>query len=191
MTVDARTIEAVRAGNAEAFELVVREFQPRLYRFIYGMVGDAEVARDLTQDTFLSAFRALPATSEDLNLTGWLFQIARNHARSHWRRRKLFAWLPFGRSDGDDGRDGEPPPEDRTPLSGPEDVVVEREALGAALKSLPQADRECLLLSVDGFSYAEVCEITGLSMAAVKGRIFRARRELRVILEGKDTDHDR
>ncbi len=97
MTVDARVIQAVRAGNAEAFELVVREFQPRLYRFIYGMVGDAEVARDLTQDTFLSAYRALPETSEDLNLTGWLFQIARNHARSHWRRGKLFAWLPFGR----------------------------------------------------------------------------------------------
>lgn len=196
MTVDARVIQAVRAGNADAFELVVREYQPRLYRFIYGMVGDAEVARDLTQDTFLSAYRALPATSEDLNLTGWLFQIARNHARSHWRRKKLFAWLPFGRGAGDDERDGEPPPEDRTPLSGPEDVVIEREALGAALKAIPRADRECLLLSVDGFSYAEVCEITGLSLAAVKGRIFRARKELRAILEGKgtegkDTDHDR
>ena len=191
MTVDARVIQAVRAGNAEAFELVVREFQPRLYRFIYGMVGDAEVARDLTQDTFLSAYRALPETSEDLNLTGWLFQIARNHARSHWRRGKLFAWLPFGRRDGDDERDGAPLPEDRHPLSGPEEVVVEREVLGTALKGLQRADRECLLLSVDGFSYAEICTITNLTLPAVKGRIFRARKELRAILEGKDTDHDR
>lgn len=187
MTVDARVIQAVRAGNAEAFELVVREFQPRLYRFIHGMVGDAEVARDLTQETFLSAYRALPQTSDDLNLTGWLFQIARNHARGHWRRRKLFAWLPFGRGDGDDERDGEPPVEDRVPLSGPEDVVIEREALGAALRGLQRADRECLLLSVDGFSYAEICAITGLTLPAVKGRIFRARRELRATLEGKDT----
>jgi RNA polymerase sigma-70 factor, ECF subfamily len=191
MTVDARLIQAVRAGNAEAFELVVREFQPRLYRFIYGMVGDAEVARDLTQDTFLSAYRALPETSEDLNLTGWLFQIARNHARGHWRRGKLFAWLPFGRRDGDDERDGEPLPEDRHPLGGPEELVVEREALGSALKRLQRADRECLLLSVDGFSYTEICRITNLTLPAVKGRIFRARKELRAILEGKDTDHDR
>ena len=78
MSVDARVIAAVRQGNAEAFEVVVREYQPRLYRFLFGMVGDAEVARDLTQDTFLAAYRALPETSEDLNLTGWLFQIARN-----------------------------------------------------------------------------------------------------------------
>ena len=66
----------------------------------------------------------------------------------------------------------------------------------AALRALPRADRECLLLSVDGFSYAEICAITALTLPAVKGRIFRARRELRAILEGKetegkDTDHDR
>jgi len=83
MTVDARTIAAVRAGNAEAFDIVVREYQPRLYRFLFGLVSDAELARDLTQDTFLAAYRALPSTSEDLNLTGWLFQIARNNARSY------------------------------------------------------------------------------------------------------------
>ncbi len=107
MTVDAGTIAAVRAGDADAFEAIVAEFQPRLYRFLYGLVGDAELARDLTQDTFLAAYRALPATGPNLNLTGWLFQIARNHARSHWRRRKLFAWVPFL------GGHGSPEEEDR------------------------------------------------------------------------------
>lgn len=188
MTVDARVIAAVRGGNAEAFDLIVREFQPRLYRFLFGMVGDAEVARDLTQDTFLAAYRALPETSADLNLTGWLFQIARNNARSHWRRRKLITWLPFGRGGGDDERDEEWIPTGiDPPTGGPEEVVIEREALGAALKTLQRADRECLLLVGDGFSYNEICAITGLSLAAVKGRIFRARKELRTILEGKDT----
>jgi RNA polymerase sigma-70 factor (ECF subfamily) len=188
MTVDARVIAAVRGGNAEAFDLIVREFQPRLYRFLFGMVGDAELARDLTQDTFLAAYRALPDTSEDLNLTGWLFQIARNNARSHWRRRKLIAWLPFGRGTGDDERDSEWVPEGiEPPQSGPEEIVIEREDLAAALKTLQRADRECLLLSVDGFSYAEICAVTGLTLPAVKGRIFRARKELRAILEGKDS----
>ena len=189
VTVDARVIAAVREGNAEAFDLVVREYQPRLYRFLFGMVGEAEVARDLTQDTFLAAYRALPETRDDLNLTGWLFQIARNNARSHWRRKKLITWLPFGRGDRDDERDGEWEPRGVAgpPLSGPEEFVVEREDLGAALRSLQRADRECLLLVVDGFSYAEICQITGFTLAAVKGRIFRARKELRAILEGKDT----
>ena len=191
MSVDARVVAAVRRGNPEAFEVIVREYQPRLYRFLFGMVGDAEVARDLTQDTFLAAYRALPETSDDLNLTGWLFQIARNNARSHWRRRKLLAWLPFGRGNGDDERDGDGlPAGPGMSLDGPEETLVERAALGAALRSLQRADRECLLLCADGFSYAEICAVTGLSLPAVKGRIFRARKELRALLEGKEADHD-
>ena len=63
MTVDARVIAAVRGGDAAAFDLIVREYQPRLYRFLFGLLGDAELARDLTQDTFLAAYRALPATA--------------------------------------------------------------------------------------------------------------------------------
>lgn len=189
MTIDARTIAAVRGGNAEAFDLVVREYQPRLYRFLFGLVSDAEVARDLTQDTFLSAYRALPGTSEELNLTGWFFQIARNNARSYWRRRKLIAWLPFGRGNPDDERDEDWVPGGIDPgHDGPEEIVVEREALGTALRAIRRADRECLLLVVDGFSYDEICTITGLTLATVKGRIFRARKELRAILEGKDNE---
>jgi len=189
MTVDARVIAAVRGGNAEAFDMIVREYQPRLYRFLFGMVGEAEVARDLTQDTFLAAYRALPSTREDLNLTGWLFQIARNNARSYWRRRKLITWLPFGRGGTDDERDADWEPQGVTgpPESRPEAFVVEREDLGATMKRLQRTDRECLLLVVDGFSYDEICTITGLTLAAVKGRIFRARKELRAILEGKDS----
>jgi len=64
--------------------------------------------------------------------------------------------------------------------------VVEQESLGTALRALQRADRECLLLVVDGFSYAEICDITGLTLATVKGRIFRARKEVRAILEGKE-----
>jgi len=89
----------------------------------------------------------------------------------------------------DDERDSEwrPSGVEGPPQGGPEEFVVEREDLGAALRGLQRADRECLLLVVDGFSYDEVCTITGLTLAAVKGRIFRARKELRAILEGKDT----
>lgn len=185
MTIDAATIAAGRAGDAGAFEAIVEEYQPRLYRFLYGLVGDAELARDLTQDTFLAAYRALPATSPDLNLTGWLFQIARNCARSHWRRRKLLHWVPFLGGNG--------APEEEGPamaLPGPEGAIVERQVLGAALRRLREPDRECLLLCADGFSYHEIMDITGLTLPAVKGRIFRARRELRAHLEPCDREQD-
>lgn len=178
MPVDALTLTAARQGDPAAFEVIVREFQPRLYRFLYGLVGDAELARDLTQDTFLAAFRALPATPADLNLTGWLFQIARNCARSHWRR--LPAWLPFGGGSRVTNVEDEGPP-----VMGPEEPAIARQVLGNALRRLQQTDRECLLLCADGFSYAEIVAITGLSLAAVKGRIFRARRDLRALLEAE------
>ena len=71
---------------------------------------------------------------------------------------------------------------------GPEGEVVERQTVAAALRCLQPLDRECLLLCADGFSYGEIVAITGLTLAAVKGRIFRARKELRTILEGKDTE---
>jgi RNA polymerase sigma-70 factor (ECF subfamily) len=183
MPVDALTVAAVRRGDAAAFEVIVREFQPRLYRFLYGLLGDAELARDLTQDTFLAAFRALPATQPDLNLTGWLFQIARNCARSHWRRRRLPAWVPFVGGD-------RPPDDEGPPVTGPEGMVIERQVLAAALRRLQHTDRECLLLCADGFSYGEIVEITGLSLPAVKGRIFRARRDLRAHLEAEEKGHE-
>lgn len=179
MPVDALTIAAGRKGDAAAFDAIVREFQPRLYRFLYGLVGDAELARDLTQDTFLAAYRALPDTSEDLNLTGWLFQIARNCARQHWRRRRWLAWVPFV-GNGGDGDEGE------LAEMGPEERAIERQTLQAALRRLQHADRECLLLSTDGFSYGEIAGITGLTLPAVKGRIFRARRDLRAHLEAEE-----
>ena len=185
MSVDAATIAAVRAGNADAFEAVVREYQPRLYRFLYGLLGDAELARDLTQDTFLAAYRAIPNTSADLNLTGWLFQIARNFARAHWRRRRLPAWVPFF------GGEDDPPPEvEGPPVMGPEGEVVERQTVAAALRCLQTLDRECLLLCADGFSYGEIVEITGLTLPAIKGRIFRARRDLRAHLEAEEHAHE-
>ena len=74
-------------------------------------------------------------------------------------------------------------------MGGPEEGIVERQSLAAALRQLQEADRECLLLCVDGFSYAEIVEITGLTLAAVKGRIFRARRELRALLEKEEPVH--
>ena len=72
---------------------------------------------------------------------------------------------------------------------GPEEVVVERQTLAMGLRKLQDADRECLLLCADGFSYGEIVEITGLTLPAVKGRIFRARRDLRAALEAEDKKH--
>src|ERR1700680_1915645 len=78
-----------------AFDEVVERYQSPLRRFLYGLVQDSELAADLCQDTFLSAYRALPRIEGELNLDAWLYTIALNHARGAMRRRRILRWVPF------------------------------------------------------------------------------------------------
>jgi len=78
-----------------AFEEVVERYQVPLRRFLYGVVQDYELAADLCQETFLSAYRALPRIEGELNVDAWLYTIALNHARGALRRRRILRWVPF------------------------------------------------------------------------------------------------
>jgi len=174
---------SARTALDDRFTRLVLDYQRRIYRFIYGMVGIEQLAEDLTQDAFLLAYRALGRLPEDANESAWLFTIARNRALQELRRRKILRWVPLARPD-DDEEDIYPDAEQ--PLA---EAVAERDRLKRAMAVVPPKDLACLLLSVDGHSYREVAEITGLSTAAVRARIFRARDRLRSLL-GDDTTGD-
>src|SRR5262252_4242513 len=77
------------------FEELVQRYQGPLLRFLYGLVGDRELAADLCQDTFLSAFGASQRLDPDACLDAWLYTIALNHVRGVLRRRRLLRWVPF------------------------------------------------------------------------------------------------
>lgn len=170
---------AAREAIEERFTRLVLDHQWRIHRFIFGMVGTEQLAEDLTQDVFLSAYRALGRLPEDANESAWLFTIARNRALQELRRRRILRWLPLARPN-DDEDDIHPHTEQ--PLA---DTVAERDRLRRAMAAVPPKDLACLLLSVDGHSYSEVAQITGLSLPAVRARIFRARDRLRTLL-GED-----
>jgi len=170
---------AARAALDERFTRLVLDHQRRIHRFIYGMVGTEQLAEDLTQDVFLSAYRALGRLPEDANESAWLFTIARNRALQELRRRKILRWLPLARPNDDED---DVHPQTDQPLA---DAVAERDRLRRAMATVPPKDLACLLLSVDGHSYSEVAQITGLSLPAVRARIFRARDRLRALL-GED-----
>src|SRR5579883_3394140 len=167
---------AARAALEERFTRLVLDHQRRIHRFIYGMVGTEQLAEDLTQEVFLLAFRALGRLPADANESAWLFTIARNRALQELRRRKILRWVPLHRpqSDEDDIH-----PESGKPLA---DVVADRDRLRRATAQVPPKDLACLLLSIDGHSYQEVGQITGLTTSAVRARIFRARERLRALL---------
>jgi RNA polymerase sigma-70 factor, ECF subfamily len=155
-----------RRADAPSFEAIVRTYEAPISRYLYGMVGDIELAQDLTQETFLSAFRALQGT-EITNLQGWLYRIATNHALSHFRRRRLLRWVSLSRllAAG------------RAPSYS--DRVVTGESVQQALNRLEPDQRACLLLSAAGFSSNEIGEFLGCSPGAARTRLSRARERFR------------
>jgi RNA polymerase sigma-70 factor (ECF subfamily) len=148
-----------------AFDEVVERYESPLRRFLFGLVQDHELAADLCQETFLSAFRALPKLSGDLNLDAWLYTIALNHARGVLRRRRILRWVSFVSAAHDRAAPG----------SDLASRVAMRDELRRMLERLPIDQRACLLLHADGFRYAEIAHILGCSLGAVKQRIFRGR----------------
>jgi RNA polymerase sigma-70 factor (ECF subfamily) len=136
-------IELLRRGDSKAWEELVQQYQMPLSRYLYNMVKDKELARDLTQDTFLEAYQAMPKTKGNLNLKPWLYRIATNNAIQVLRRRKLISWLPLT----------EERISSEETSNNYEDSLAQREMVRSALSKLPEKYRAVLLLHDDqGFS---------------------------------------
>ncbi len=174
---DARLVARIRAGDEDAFELLVERYQAPLFRYLHGFVGDPEQARDLVQETFLRAYRSLGGLDDPGLLRSWLYRIAHNQACSLLRRRRLMSWLPLSFMH----QGNEPAPDRR---------VVEAARVEETLAQVPLDQRAPLLLHlVGGFSYAEVAELLGISEGAVRMRISRGRAAFRAAYSAGEEDH--
>lgn len=177
---DPATVRAAVDGDLDAFEELVHLFQAPIWRFLRGLVGDPTLAEDLTQETFLRAFRNLGGFKFRSKFSTWLFQVARNlgidELRSRSRRVDLVERL-------------RPRPLDEPP--GPE----LRTELAAALDALSPKLREALLLvEVNGLTCREAGGVLDVPEGTVKSRLFHARRQLVEWFrdaEGGDADVDR
>jgi RNA polymerase sigma-70 factor (ECF subfamily) len=153
-----------------AFDDLVERYQTPLRRFLYGLVQDSELAADLCQETFLSAYTALPRlqlqNGESLNLSAWLYTVALNQARGVLRRRRILRWVPFVSAS------------HARAASTPDiaTAIVMRDELRLMLERMPVDQRACLLLHAEGFRYTEIAQMLGCSLPAVKPRIFRGRK---------------
>ena len=81
-------IQATKHGNTQAFNPLVQKYQPKIYTFIQKRVKDPETAKDLTQETFLKAFRAIKTFRGESAFYSWLYRIAENVCTDHFRRQK-------------------------------------------------------------------------------------------------------
>ncbi|MDT5157078.1 MAG: polymerase sigma-70 factor, subfamily [Acidobacteriota bacterium] len=190
-TAEEQFLERLRAGDAPAFNRLVEERSGDIYALLYRLTEDPEEARDLTQETFLQAFRNIANFRGEADLRTWLYRIAVNQARNRWRwwkrrRRDRTFSLDAPAAEGFDAplsaglaSENAPDPERQT-------LARERErALHAALGSLSRPYREVIVLrDIEGLSYEEVAHALDLNVGTVKSRLSRGRNELRRRLEG-------
>ncbi|MGI8787386.1 MAG: sigma-70 family RNA polymerase sigma factor [Pyrinomonadaceae bacterium] len=188
-TVESEFIERLKAGEAEAFDTLVLRHSANIYAVLYRLTQDAEEASDLTQETFLSALKAIKKFRGEADLKTWLVRIAINESRNRfrwWKRRRREKTVsldaPVGESDA--------PLSDivSSSFANPEEIVLQRERekhLTEALQSLPQIFREAVVLcDIEGLSYEEIAKVLDANIGTVKSRIARGREELRRRLNG-------
>ncbi len=171
-------LSAARAGDRQAFSRLVEAYQRPVFNLTYRMLGNREEAEDAAQETFLRAYARLRQYNPEHKFSTWLFSIANHHCIDRLRKRRVLtqsiddtplAYLLEG---------GEPHPE--------QSLLRREEAdeLQHLLDQLePQYRTPLILRYWYDYSYQEIATAMGLSLAAVKSRLFRARQKLAEIYQ--------
>ncbi len=174
-------IQRVLAGEQKAFELLVVRYQKRIERLVTRMVRDPDLASDITQDVFLSAYRSLRQFRGDAQFYTWLHRIAVNTAYKalQAKKRDPVVFLSELLPENDAAEETFLEKQELTSQDTPEAVVAARQiadAVEAAIGSLPQEYRQAWeLREMEGLSYEEIAELVEIPVGTVRSRIFRAR----------------
>ena len=175
-------IRSVLRGNVNDFEKLVTAYEKNVYSLALRMVGDPEDAADMTQETFIKAYRSLSSFRGDSKFSSWLYRIASNVCLDFLRSRSRHPQVSLSSSDEDDRTTFELPDMSRNP----EEQLMKKlsmEAVRRGLEQLPEQQRQILVLrELGGLSYAELAQTLGLEEGTVKSRIFRARKRLCALL---------
>ena len=175
MNSSADLVTRVCAGDAEAFRLIFERYSRPVISFIFDMVNDRSLAEELTQETFVRAYRAMRTMRRETKLSTWLFGIARNVARESLRARlRAVNHIDLEDKSVLDLSDNKPVPVDGV-LSKELNEVIRR-----SLAALDEDKRLVFTLKVlHQCSYEEIAEITGFTLAKLKTDLHRARAEMR------------
>lgn len=174
---DQMLVDRVRAGDKQAFDMLVAKYQRRLMRLLSRIVHDPTEAEDVVQETFIKAYRALRHFRGDSAFYTWLYRIgintAKNFLATQGRRTptstETDAEHAEGFYDGDNLRD----------INTPESMLASKQiaqTVNAAMDALPLDLRTAIALrEIEGLSYEEISDIMACPIGTVRSRIFRAR----------------
>ena len=174
---DAECVRQLQRGETDAFETLIRRHQKTIFNLVYRMLGDYDEAAEISQEAFLSAYRAIGSFRGESNFSTWLYRIALNHATT--RRKSLNT-----RQQRNVSLETTEPVSD--PHPGPAETMEKkeiRERVQLALNSLEPDDAMVILLrDLQDVPYDEVARVLEIPVGTVKSRLYRARQALKIEL---------
>jgi len=161
---------AYQGGDGGAFELLYQRHKDGLFAFLFRSYPRPAVVEELAQDTWMAVINAAARYKPEARFRTWLYQIAHNKLIDHWRRpdnrHTQFDTAAEASTMDDDGVD-------------PMESTIFEDRLMTALAALPRDQKDAILLQEQGFSLADIAEITGVGAETVKSRLRYARNQLR------------
>ncbi len=166
MLTDVQVVDRLQAGDAQAFCSLIERLQQPVTGFLHRLVGDREVALDLTQDTFLQVFKEIGKTSPELALDTWIYRIATNFGLRYLNRKQLRQFVGLEEREAFDPR---------LVVAGPEDQTEIRILVQEALSMMKPKDATFLRLRYsNGFTYEEIGRLFDMGPDAVRKRVARS-----------------
>jgi len=185
---DTELVQATKLGDLNAFNELVLHYQDQVFHLAYRILGNQNIAEDVSQNAFILAFRKIHQFREG-SFRIWLFKITTNLCYSEMRtwKRNTFQSLEPTNSDGETNESPKWIKDNRSLPEEEAETSELREILESTMNKLPSIYRTTLsLVDVQEFTYKEAASIMGISMGTVKSRLARGRIQFRSILMGID-----
>jgi RNA polymerase sigma-70 factor (ECF subfamily) len=179
---DEELVARSKGGDADSFNQLILRWERPIYALAYRVIGREEDARDVCQETFLRAFRALPGFKGEAKFSSWVYRIALNLCRDWMRKQRRAPTVQMP-----EGVDPIEMASERGPVESIETLVERRELGGVvaeAMKLLPEDQRTAIVLKeYHGMTFQEIADLQGCPLSTVKTRLYQGLSVLRRHLE--------
>lgn len=182
---ESEIIHKVLSGKREAFETLVEKYEKLIYNLSYQLTNSTEDAFDISQETFLKAYKSLGSFRGDCKFSTWLYKICNNVANDYLRSKQRKQTISLTVYDEEDEKEEQLDIADEV-NENPDEQLLKKERIEAvreAIAALSPDHREVIVLrDIEGYSYDEISEILDLEIGTVKSRINRARQIIKETL---------
>lgn len=176
---DTRLVHASLSGDSEAFGELVKKYERLIYNTSCQLVGNSDDAFDVSQETFIKAYRSLGSFRGDSKFSTWLYRICQNAAKDYMRSKSRRQTISLTAYDDDDTKEVQLDIPDDDMMSQPDNLLEREESRKAVRNAISQLSEDhknvIVLRDIEGYSYDEISEILNLEIGTVKSRLNRAR----------------